>query len=238
MSTILNEAAPLERYTHNLTELAKLGTFSPLSGQDAVVERTFQLLLRDHSKCNPVLVGSHEAQRWEVLTEVVRRMAIGDAPDPLPDKQVIMLDYEALLADLPEEIFRPRVVKSYSFTLDALIHAKPGSEEWTILKELSRPTSLEGKDTPRERLRLLFTALHQAAGSFLLFVDHFHRIVGGELDRYPIDVAPLLVPMLARRQIQLIGACTLEHYRRSIEQDTSLQRRFQEVCMPEVEDNL
>lgn len=234
MSTILNDSTPLERYGHNLTELAKLGAFSPLSGQDAVVHRLFQVLLREN-KCNPVLLGSHKAERWAALIEVIRRMAIGDAPDPLPDKQVIVLDYEALLAGLPEHIFRPRVVKSYSF--DALIHAKPGSEERVFLEQLRGQPSLEEKDTPTKRLQLLFTAMHQAAGSFLLLVDHFHRIVGGEWDRYPIDVAPLLKPMLARRQIQLIGACTLEHYRQHIERDAAIQRRCQEICMPEVEDN-
>lgn len=126
MSTILNDSAPLERYGHNLTELAKLGAFSPLKGQDAVVNRMFQVLLRE-KKCNPVLLDSHEARRWAIVTEVIRRMAIGDAPDPLPNKHVIVLDYEALLADLPEDIFRPREVRSYSF--DELIHAEPGSEE-------------------------------------------------------------------------------------------------------------
>jgi ATP-dependent Clp protease ATP-binding subunit ClpA len=50
----------------------------------------------------------------------------------------------------------------------------------------------------------------QVAGPFLLFVDHFHRLLEGEWDRYPIDAAPLLKSVLARRQIQLIGTCTVE----------------------------
>jgi ATP-dependent Clp protease ATP-binding subunit ClpB len=234
MSTILNESASLERYGHNLTELAKRGAFSPLIGQDAVVKRMFQVLLREN-KCNPVLLGSHEAGRWAVLTEVIRRMAIGDAPDPLPNKQVMALDYEALLSDLPKDIFRPRVIRSYSF--EALIHAKPGSEEWAFLEQLRHRLSLEERDTPMKRLQSLFTAMHQTAGSFLLFVDHFHRIVGGEWDRYPIDAAPLLKPLLARRQIQLMGACNLEQYRQHIERDGAIQRRCQEICLPEVYDN-
>ena len=234
MSTIFNESASLERYGHNLTELAKRGAFSPLNGQDAAVKRMFQVLLREN-KCNPVLLGSHEAGRWAVLTEGIRRMAIGDAPDPLPNKQVIALDYEALLTGLPEDIFRPRVRRSYSF--EALIHAKPGSEEWAFLERLRHQFSLEERDTPMKRLRALFTALHRAAGSFLLLVDHFHRIVGGEWDRYPIDAAPLLKPMLACHQIQVIGACTLEHYRQHIERDGAIQRRCQEICLPEVSAN-
>lgn len=64
----------------------------------------FQVLLRE-TKCNPVLIGSHGTGRRAALAEVIRRMAIGDAPGPLPNRQVIMLDHEALLTDLSEEIF-------------------------------------------------------------------------------------------------------------------------------------
>ena len=67
----------------------------------------------------------------------------------------------------------------------------------------------------------------------MLYVDHFHRLVGGEPDRYPIDAATLLKPALARDQIQLIGACTLEQYRQHIERDATIQRRCQEICLPE-----
>lgn len=85
MSTLLDEANPLECYGHNLTRLAKLGTFSPLAGHEAVINRMFQILLRKN-KCNPVLLGFHEDERWAIVAEVVRRMAIGDVPDPLPTR--------------------------------------------------------------------------------------------------------------------------------------------------------
>jgi ATP-dependent Clp protease ATP-binding subunit ClpA len=83
----------------------------------------------------------------------------------------------------------------------------------------------------------MFITMYQASGSFVLYVDHVHRLVGGEPDTYPIDASALLKPALARGQIQLIGACTLEHYRQHIERDAALQRRFQEICLPEAEDN-
>ncbi len=82
MPMMLNESAPLERYGHNLTTLAKRGAFAPLAGQEAAVNRVFQILLRD-KKCNPVLIGPHEAKRWAIVAEAVRRMAVGDAPEPL-----------------------------------------------------------------------------------------------------------------------------------------------------------
>ena len=78
----------------------------------------------------------------------------------------------------------------------------------------------------------MFIAMHQVTGAFLLFVDHFHRLVGGERERYPIDAATLLKPALARDQIQLIGACTPAQYRQYIERDAAIQRRCQEICLP------
>lgn len=74
--------------------------------------------------------------------------------------------------------------------------------------------------------------MHEAKGTFILFIDHFHRLVAGERERYPIDAAGLLKPALARDRIQLIGACTLEQYRQCIECDAAINRRCQEVCLP------
>jgi ATP-dependent Clp protease ATP-binding subunit ClpB len=88
-----------------------------------------------------------------------------------------------------------------------------------------------------ERLQSMFIAMSQTPGSFVLYVDHFHRLVGGEPDTYPIDATTLLKPALARGQIQLIGACTLKQYRQHIERNAAMQRRCQEICLLEVEDN-
>lgn len=75
--------------------------------------------------------------------------------------------------------------------------------------------------------------MRQAEGAFILFVDHFQCLVGSDTDDYSIDTANLLVPVPARRQIQLIGACSLEHYQQYIERDAAFQRRFQEILTPE-----
>ncbi len=65
----------------------------------------------------------------------------------------------------------------------------------------------------------------------MLFVDHFHRLLGGEERRYPIDAANLLVPALARREIQIIGACTLAQYRQHIERFAAIEFRLQAICI-------
>jgi ATP-dependent Clp protease ATP-binding subunit ClpA len=235
MSTILNESAPLERYGRNLTTLAKLGAFVPLSGHEAVVNRVFQVLQRKN-KNTPVILVSDGTSRWAIVAEVIRRMAMGDAPDPFPTQQVIALDYEALFTNLFDDTFNHRE-RMMSPLAEKFIQVTPDSEEaWALLDELFRWPSLEKWIAPTmvlERLQSMFIAMHQAAGSFVLFVDHLHRLVGGEWDRYPIDAATLLKPALARDRIQLIGACTLEQYRQHIERDTAIQRRCQEICLPE-----
>ena len=198
MSPFQKETAPLERYGHNLTELAKRGMFSPLPDQDMTVRNLLQILRRKN-KCNPVLLDFDETRRWKVVAEAIRRMAEGSAPDPLPTWQVVALDYEALYANLPANI--------------------SGAGEI--------------KDSPLERLRSIFAAMHQAPSPIVLFVDHFHRLVGGEGSS--LDASTLLKPALHRHEIQLIGACTLEHYRGDIERNAPIQRCCQHFFTPEAE---
>jgi ATP-dependent Clp protease ATP-binding subunit ClpA len=230
----------LERYGHNLTRLAKLGAFAPLTGQEAVINRVFQVLQRKNKNI-PLILASDETRRWAIVAEVIRRMTIGDAPKPLPTQQVIGLDYEALFTNLPDDTLMRQERRKQKDTLlgEKLAQAKADSdEEWVLMEELFRWPSLEEWIAPTmvlERLQLMFIAMHQSAGSFILYIDHFHRLVGGEPDHYPIQAATLLKPALNRDQIQLIGACTIEQYRQHIERDAAIQRRCQEICLPEVE---
>jgi ATP-dependent Clp protease ATP-binding subunit ClpB len=241
MPTMLDESAPLERYGHNVTRLAKLGEFSPLAGYEAVVDRALQILQR-RNKNNPVILASDEMKIWAIVAEVIRRMAMGDAPTPLLMRQVIRLDYEALFSNLSDDIAirQERREQQFSPLREKLARVQPDSEEeLALLEQLFRWPFLEEWIAPTmvlERLQSIFIAMYQAAGSFILYVDHFHRLVGGESDQYPIDAFALLKPALARGQVQLIGACTREQYRQYIERDAALQRRFQEICLPEAED--
>ena len=237
MSTFFIEPDPLERYGYNLTILAQQGIFLPLTGQEAVISKIFQVLQRKN-KSNPVILDSDETRRWAVVKEVIRRMAMGEAPAPFLTLQVIALNYEALFTNLSDDdAFNEREHKKQMISplIGNLSHSAPNSEEsWALLEELLRGPSLEEWVAPTlalARLQSIFTAMHQAAGSFLLFVDHFHRLIGGERDKYPIDAVALLKPVLARGQVQLIGACTPEQYHQYIERDAAMQRRCQEICL-------
>ena len=240
------DSFPLERYGHNLTHGAQQGVFSPLVGYEVSVARIFQILLRQEKsrdKYNPLLMDLDGMRRWRVVMEVVRRMAAGEAPDPLPTKQIIALNYEALFANIPASLESHSSVAPEQPLLDEseweAALADSGSEErldqlftkyfprglWSPLEEWNAPNVVLA------RLPAIFLAVRQAEGQILLFVNHFHWLLGGEQQRYSIDASGLLKPVLARREIQLIGACTPAQYRQYIERDGAISRRLQECYL-------
>lgn len=236
-----HESSPLERYGHDLTRLATSGTFAPHTGDEAVVQRAFEVLQRT-KRYVPLILADDPSRRWAIVAEVIRRMAIGDAPAPLCRKQVVGLDYEALFTDLLDDTLlrQERIKERYAPLHEQFTRSRAGSEEeWAALEELFRWPSLQEWIAPTmvlERLQSIFIAIHQAAGSIVLYVDHMHRLVGGEPDRYRIDAASLLKPALHRDHLPLIGTCTRAQYRQHIERDAPLQRACQEICVPETAD--
>jgi len=237
------DSFPLEHYGHDLTHVARQGVFSPLVGYEASVARIFQILLQQEkikNKCNPLLMDLDEMRRWRVVMEVVRRMAAGEAPEPFPTRQVIAQNYEALFANIPASL------GSHAFV--APERPLPDESEWEaaladsgsedMLNQLFTKYFPKGLWSPLEewdapnvvlaRLQALFLAVRQSEGQILLFVNHFHWLLGGEQQRYPIDASGLLKPVLARREIQLIGACTPTQYRQYVERDAAISCRLQE----------
>jgi len=240
LPTFQNGISPLERYGHNLTLLAQQGVFPPLTGYEGVVNQVFHILLRrarTNNHFNPVIVDVDGTMRKPVVAEIIRRMAVGKVPDPLPEQQVIALDYEALCANLSNNKFsRRRPVRPLPLDLKELDLDKPKS--WAVVDELFLWPALEEWVAPNivlERLQSIFIMMKQAADPILLLVDPLHRLLGGEWDRYPIDAFPLLKPALARGEVQLMGACTLAQYRQYIERDAAMQRRFQGVLLPDAQ---
>jgi len=131
LPTSQNDASPLERYGHNLTLLAQQGIFPALTGYEGVVNRVFHILLRrarTHDHFNPVIVDVDGTTRKAVIAEMIRRMAVGKTPDPLPRQQVIALDYEALCANLSDnKCSRRGPVRPLPLDLDELDLNEPKS---------------------------------------------------------------------------------------------------------------
>ena len=237
MKSFPTDFFPLEYYGYNLTNGARQGLISPLRGYEAVIERIFQVLLRQTPKrYNPLLLDLDESRQWQVINEVVRRMALGEAPDPLPTRQVIALNYETLLAtdSLVNHSFekaqrslwydqqREETELSENDRLDKMF-------QWPTLEDWSAPTVVLA------RLQALFLAVRQTHGQVLLCLPHFDRLLGRESgeekQQHQIDAYSLLKPTLARREIQLMGTCAPAQYRQYIERNAAIACRLQEICL-------
>ena len=91
-----------------------------------------------------------------------------------------------------------------------------------------------------ERLQAVLSEVKAGEGQILLFVDELHTVVGAGATEGSLDAGNMLKPMLARGELHMIGATTLDEYRKHIEKDAALERRFQTVLVdePDVEDTV
>lgn len=236
------ETFPLQQYGHNLTHVVRERSIPPLRRYEVAVARLFDILLRwedSRKKCNPLLLDADEVRRGQVVMEAVRRMAVGEAPEPLATREVIALNFEALFANVPaaeshQQATRPEPLVDENEWDLALGDA--GSQEMVeqlLAKYFPKGLwpALEDWNPSNEifaRLQRVFLAVRQSQGRVLLFVNHFHRLLGCDPQEFSIDAAPLFKPVLARREIQLIAACTPEQYQQYIERDAAIARRLQE----------
>ena len=187
----------LEKYTRDLTALARDGKLDPVIGRDEEIRRVIQVLSR-RTKNNPVLIGEPGVGKTAIAEGLAIRIANGDVPSTLQDKRLCSLDLGSLIAGAK---FR-------------------GEFE--------------------DRLKAVLKELEAAAGKIILFIDELHTLVGAGAAEGAMDASNMLKPALARGEIRCIGATTLDEYRKYIEKDAALERRFQPVIVdqPTVEDTI
>ena len=180
----------LERFSVDLTQLARDGKLDPIIGRDAEVKRVMQTLTR-RTKNNPAIIGEAGVGKTAIAEGLAQRIVSGDVPEALQDRRVLALDLGSLVAGSK---FR-------------------GEFE--------------------ERLKSVIDEVKQARGEVILFIDEIHTVVGAGAAEGAMDAGNLLKPALARGELQCIGATTMDEYRKHIEKDSALERRFQPVMVEE-----
>ena len=180
----------LDQFCTNLTQRAKEGKLDRIIGRDKELYRTIQILSR-RSKNNPCLIGEPGVGKTAIAEGLAIRIAEGNAPARLLDKEILLLDLTGLVAGTQ---FRGQ--------FEARVKGLIG----------------EIKD----------------AGNIILFVDEIHNLVGaGDSSEGSMNAANILKPALSRGEVQVIGATTFKEYRKYIEKDAALERRFQPITVEE-----
>ena len=186
----------LDNYCINLSRRAREGKLDAVIGREEEIQRVVQILNR-RQKNNPCLIGEPGVGKTAIAEGLAQRIAAGEVPFKLRDKEVYQLDLTALVAGTQ---FRGQ----FESRMKGLI----------------------------EEIRKL--------GNVILVIDEVHNIVGAGDAEGSMNAANILKPALSRGEIQVIGATTFNEYRKYIEKDTALERRFQPVTVaePSIEDTL
>ena len=186
----------LETYCENLTQKARDGKTDRIIGRDREIYRTIQILSR-RQKNNPCLIGEAGVGKTAIAEGIAERIAKGQVPAGLQDKEIFLLDLTSLVAG----------------------------------------TQFRGQF--EQRVKGLLSEV-KAAGNVILFIDEIHTITSAGESEGAMNAGNILKPALSRGEIQVIGATTFNEYRKYIEKDQALERRFQPVRVeePSVADTL
>lgn len=179
----------LDRFSRDLTELARQGKIDPVIGRHDEIERVIQILSR-RTKNNPCLIGEPGVGKTAIAEGLALKIVSGEVPETLKNKKIVSLDLTSMVAG----------------------------------------TKYRGDF--EERIKKVIDEV-KASPDIILFIDEVHTLIGTGSAEGAVDAANILKPSLARGELQVIGATTIEEYRKNIEKDAALERRFQPVMVDE-----
>ncbi len=179
----------LEKYSRDLTELARENKIDPVIGRSEEINRVIQILTR-RTKNNPCLIGEPGVGKTAIAEGLALKIANGEVPELLKNKRILSLDLTGMVA---------------------------GTKYRGDFEERIKSIIDEAKN----------------ADDTVLFIDEVHTLVGAGSAEGAVDAANILKPSLARGELQVIGATTIDEYRKNIEKDPALERRFQPVIVGE-----
>ncbi|MBU1049230.1 ATP-dependent Clp protease ATP-binding subunit [Candidatus Bipolaricaulota bacterium] len=185
----LKPKGDLSEFGRNLVEEAAAGKLDPVIGRDEETERIIQTLTR-RKKNNPALIGESGVGKTAVVEGLAQRIASGDVPAILQNKEILELDMASVVAG----------------------------------------TKYRGEF--EQRLKTLITKVSES-DNVILFIDELQTVVGAGGAEGAIDASSILKPPLASGAIQCIGTATLDEYRKSVEKDPALKRRFKTIYVEE-----
>jgi len=181
----------LDKYSRDLTELARQGKLDPVIGRAKEIETVIEVLAR-RKKNNPVLIGEPGVGKTAIVEGLAQRIVKGEVPEVLRDKRLVELNINSIVAG----------------------------------------TKYRGE--LEERVKQILDEIIANQDNLIIFIDEIHTIVGaGAAGEGNLDIANAFKPALARGELHLIGATTLNEYQKYIEKDAALERRFQPIFVAE-----
>ena len=186
----------LPNYCTHLTQKARDGEIDRIIGRDKEISRVIQILSR-RTKNNPCLIGEPGVGKTAIAEGIAQKIASGDVPFNIANKELYLLDLTALVAGTQ---FRGQFESRVKGLIDEV----------------------------------------KSEGNVILFIDEVHNLVGTGDSEGSMNAANILKPALSRGEVQVIGATTFKEYRKYIEKDSALERRFQPVTVnePTIEDTV
>ena len=179
----------ISQFCTDLTQKARNGELDVIIGREAELYRVIQILSR-RTKNNPCLIGEPGVGKTAIAEGLALKIASGDAPAKLLDKEIMLLDLTGLVAGTQ---FRGQFESRIKGLIDEV----------------------------------------KVEGNIILFIDEVHNLVGAGDSEGSMSAGNILKPALSRGEIQVIGATTFKEYRKYIEKDAALERRFQPVTVEE-----